>query len=210
MSDENVVNDGKGIDVLLPGLAEADAARAAKDTGRDEQTITPEQYIHKINAVKNDPNDLYFHPEKFGHGKRVEEVQGWYKGAYPEPEGRDPNDGLGDLLRNEGWTPDSIKQFGEEGRQALEGERLYRAKEDAERALAVEFGTEDSAQVISYAHYAVDRFLKNALSEADWKELDSKMGNDVEFIKRLSSVIEYLDHKYWKGSARSYRRKQEE
>ena len=79
-------------------------------------------------------------------------------------------------------------------------------REDAIRQLKIELGAEQGEQLLNYAHYAVDRWLKNGLSKEDLELLNGPMGNDVNLIKRISAVVEYLDKKYWNGEAKNYKR----
>lgn len=180
--------------------------------------LTDSQVDREIATIRSDPKSPYWKPEGDLIGgdplarqykERMGQLYARKHGAGEQERQAVHQDhrGLHDLLRKEGYlTSDEIEQKGAEFRQAIENDKIEKAKQDALGLLRSEFG-EETDQKIAYAHYAVDRFLKQSLTEDDWKALDSEMGNDPTFIKKISDVIEYLDSKYWNGQARSYRRK---
>jgi hypothetical protein len=163
-------------------------------------------------SVYADSKHPYFNTGLFGdaHSKAVTKMFRANEKIKPEGDRQsilEPDRGLHDIVSKEFINPEHIESQAASFREDIENRKFERAKADALNRIRLEFGQE-TEQVINYAHYGVDRFLKNSLSEADWKELDGAMGNDPVFIKKLSDVISYLDEKYWNGKNRSYKREE--
>ena len=174
------------------------------------EKLTEEDVTTEINSIRGDKTSPYWNPGHIESGRYKERMEGLYTRKFPETSERraelPENKAFHDHLVEEGFeTEEQIKAESQEARDRVEYENFERAKTDALSKIRSEFGTE-SEQVLNYAFYGVDRFLKNSLTEEDWNELNSNMGNDPVFIKKLSDVISYLDSKYWHGKNRSYKR----